>query len=242
MRIWGYCRVSTERQNMMRQERNIHMRYPEALMVRETYTGANLNRPEFEKLLKQVKPGETIVFDSVSRMSRDAAEGFALYEDLYRRGVELVFLKEPHINTATYRQALERQINVTIETGEAGADKLINGVVDLLNEYNLSLAKRQIELAFKQAEKEVKDLRQRTREGIETARRAGKQIGGHKPGVKLVHKKEAPVKELIKKHSKDFSGNLRDAEVMALINGTGGKLHVARNTFYKYKRELKEAV
>lgn len=242
MRIWGYCRVSTERQNMMRQERNIRTRYPEALMVREIYSGTNLARPEFEKLLKQIRPGDMIVFDSVSRMSRNAAEGFALYEDLYKRGVELVFLKEPHINTATYRKELERQISFDVETGDAATDELMNGILDSLNRYILSLAKKQIELAFEQSEKEVRDLRQRTREGIETARRAGKQIGGHKPGVKLVHKKEAPVKELIKKYSQDFSGNLRDAEVMALINGTGGKLHVARNTFYKYKRELKEAV
>lgn len=240
MKVWGYCRVSTERQSIERQARNIAMIYPDALMVRETYTGTTMSRPEFEKLLKHIKPGETIVFDSVSRMSRNAAEGFELYEDLYKRGVELVFLKEPHISTATYRKELERQINVTVQTGDKPTDELMKGIFDALNKYILSLAKRQIELAFAQSEKEVMDLRQRTREGIETARRAGKQIGGHKPGVKLVHKKEAPVKELIKKHSKDFEGNLRDPEVMALINGTG-KLHVARMTYYKYKRELKEA-
>lgn len=241
MKVWGYCRVSTERQNLRRQERNIRARFAEALMVREIYSGTNLARPEFEKLLKQIRPGDMIVFDSVSRMSRNAAEGFALYEDLYKRGVELVFLKEPHINTATYRKELERQISFDVETGDAPTDELMKGILDSLNRYILSLAKRQIELAFEQSEKEVRDLRQRTREGIETARRAGKQIGGHKPGVKVVHKKEAPVKELIKKHSKDFEGNLRDPEVMALINGTG-KLHVARMTYYKYKRELKEAV
>jgi len=241
MKVWGYCRVSTERQNLRRQERNIRARFAEALMVREIYSGTNLARPEFEKLLKQIRPGDMIVFDSVSRMSRNAAEGFALYEDLYKRGVELVFLKEPHINTATYRKELERQISFDVEIGDAATDELMKGILDSLNRYILSLAKKQIELAFEQSEKEVRDLRQRTREGIETARRAGKQIGGHKPGVKVVHKKEAPVKELIKKHSQDFAGNLKDAEVMALINGTG-KLHVARMTYYKYKRELKEAV
>ena len=33
-----------------------------------------------------------MVFDSVSRMSRNAEEGFALYEDLYHKGIRLVFL------------------------------------------------------------------------------------------------------------------------------------------------------
>ena len=239
-KVFGYCRVSTGRQSIERQARNIAMTYPDALMVRETYTGTTLSRPEFEKLLKNIKPEDTIVFDSVSRMSRNAAEGFELYEALYNRGVDLVFLKEPHISTATYRKELERQISVTVETGDKATDDLMRGILDALNKYILSLAKRQIELAFEQSEKEVMDLRQRTREGIETARRAGKQIGGHKPGVKMVIKKEAPVKELIKKHSKDFGGHNSDVEVMAIINATG-KLHVARNTFYKYKRELKTA-
>ena len=49
------------------------------------------------KLLKTVKSSDTIVFDSVSRMSRNASEGFALYQDLLEKNVELVFLKEPHM-------------------------------------------------------------------------------------------------------------------------------------------------
>lgn len=240
VRVFGYCRVSTEKQSIERQVRNITMTYPDALIVRETYKGTTLGRPEFEKLLKHIEAGDMIVFDSVSRMSRNAVEGFELYEALYGRGVELVFLKEPHINTSTYRRELERQINLTVETGDKATDDLMRGILDALNRYILSLARRQIELAFAQSEKEVMDLRQRTREGIETARRTGKQIGGHKAGVKMVIKKEAPVKELIKKYSKDFGGHNSDTEVIAIINGTG-KLHVARNTFYKYKRELKSA-
>ena len=35
-------------------------------------------------------------------MSRNADDGFKLYEQLYNKGVNLVFLKEPHINTETY--------------------------------------------------------------------------------------------------------------------------------------------
>ena len=93
-------------------------------------------------------------------------------------------------------------------------------------------AKEQIELAFAQAQKEVDDLHERTREGIQTARLNGKQIGG-KTGAKLNVKKAAPAKAIIKQHSKDFGGTLNDAECMKL---TG----LARNTYYKYKRELKE--
>ena len=79
--------------------------------------------------------------------------------------------------------------------------------------------------------KEVQDLHQRTKEGIETARLNGKQIG-QQQGAKLNVKKKAPAMDIIKQHSKDFNGTLKDTEVMKL---TG----LARNTYYKYKAELK---
>ena len=95
----------------------------------------------------------------------------------------------------------------------------------------MALAKEQIILAFAQAEKEVQDLHQRTKEGIETARLNGKQIG-QKAGIKLVTKKSIKAKEDIKKYSKDFNGSLADVDVMKLLG-------ISRNSFYKYKRELK---
>ncbi|MED9977913.1 MAG: recombinase family protein, partial [Faecalibacterium sp.] len=104
MSVYGYCRISTPQQNIERQVRNITAAYPTAHIVREVYTGtACRGRQELDKLLHCVQPGDTIVFDSVSRMSRSAEEGCALYETLYNRGVTLCFLKEPHINTDTYK-------------------------------------------------------------------------------------------------------------------------------------------
>ena len=97
--IFGYCRISTPQQSIERQARNILRAYPTAILYEEAYTGTKLDRPKFKVLLKRVKPGDTIIFDEVSRMSRNADEGFELYKELYDKGVELVFLKEPHINT-----------------------------------------------------------------------------------------------------------------------------------------------
>ena len=54
-----------------------------------------------------------MVFDSVSRMSRNAEEGFSLYEDLYNKGIQLVFLKEHHIDTETYKKALSGSVAMT---------------------------------------------------------------------------------------------------------------------------------
>lgn len=157
-------------------------------------------------------------------MSRNEEEGYKLYEELFNRGVELEFIKEPYINTTVYKKALTGGIELT----GTNVDLILEGV----NKYLLALAKEQINLAFTQAEKEVQDLRQRTREGIETARLNGKQIGLEK-GTKLITKKSVVAKEQIQKYSKDFNGTLKDTEVMKLIG-------VARNSYYKYKKELTE--
>lgn len=224
-KIYGYCRISTNKQSIERQIRNIKDLYEDVKIVEEVFTGTKVEgRKEFNKLLKVIKQGDTIVFDSVSRMSRNADEGFKLYEELFNRGIELEFIKEPHINTSTYKQALTGGIELTGTT----VDLILEGV----NKYLLALAKEQIKLAFIQSEKEVKDLQQRTKEGIETARLNGKQIGLEK-GTKLTTKKSVQAKEDIQKYSKDFLGTLKDAEVIKL---TG----ISRNSYYKYKKELVE--
>lgn len=105
--LYGYCRISKAKQSIDRQIRNIKAAYPEAFIVQEVFTRTRLDRPEWQKLLKKIHAGDTIVFDSVSRMSGNAIDGFAAYEELYNKGINLIFIKEPHINTATYKQALK---------------------------------------------------------------------------------------------------------------------------------------
>ena len=247
-KIYGYCRISTLKQNIERQIRNILKDFPDAIIIQETFSGAKFQgRRELEKLIRNIKAGDTIIFDSVSRMNRNADDGFALYELLYNQGVNLVFLKEPHINTDTYRKILQdKKISLNLNYGDEATDKLMQSIINALNDYILTLAKRQIQLAFIQSQKEIDDLHQRTREGIETARRNGKQIGQQRGRVLHIRKK-SPVQQLILKYSRNFNGSNSDREVIAIINSSfytdknneRRKLHVSHNTFYKYKAELK---
>lgn len=221
--IYGYCRISTNKQNIERQVRNILAAYPSAIIVKEVYTGTKFQgRKELDKILKTIRPNDTIVFDSVSRMSRNSDEGYTLYEELLNKGITLVFLKEPHINTDTYKKAISGSIAMT----GTNADYILEGV----NKFLLALAKEQIQLAFEQAQKEVDDLHQRTKEGIETARLNGKQIGLEK-GSKLTTKKSLAAKEVIRKHNKDFGGSLSNEDTWKLAG-------ISKMTFYKYKNEL----
>lgn len=234
-KTYGYCRISRKEQNIDRQERNIKALYPDAIIIKEAYTGTKVEgRKEFEKLIAKADSSTRIVFDSVSRMSRNAEEGFQLYKELFARGVELIFLKEPQIDTETYKSSMERQVSTAIDSGDSATNELITAITEAINRYTMRLAEQQIFLAFQQAGKEVEDLHQRTKEGIETARLAGKQIGAV-AGRKLNVKKSITAKEQILKYSKDFNGTLTDIEVMKLIG-------IANNTYYKYKRELKETL
>ena len=229
---YGYCRISTPKQNIDRQERNILEVYPAAHIIKEVYTGTKtIGRKEWNKLYKLVKQEAaagkeiTVIFDSVSRMSRNAEEGFALYEEMFSLGISLVFLKEPHINTDTYKNAIKTKVQMT----GTNADILLKAI----NEYLMTLAKEQIRIAFEQAEKEVLDLHQRTSEGIKTAKLNGKQIGRIK-GNKYTTKKEIAAKEIILKNSKDFNGTNTDSEVIKIAG-------ISRNSYYKYKAELRQA-
>ena len=148
-----------------------------------------------------------------------------MYKELFNLGIELVFLKEQHISTSTYRTAISNSIELT---GNTIADIYIQATNTVL----MMLAEEQIRLAFIQSEKEVQDLRDRTREGIVTAKLNGKQVGRMK-GSRIQTKKSIECKRKIMKYSRKFNGTLADTDTIKLLN-------ISRNSFYKYCRELKE--
>lgn len=227
--IYGYARISTPSQSITRQVKNILAAYPTAKIYMEAYTGTTMNRPEWVKLMKHIQNGDVIVFDSVSRMARDADEGIEAYMNLLNMGVNLVFLKEPSINTETYKLALRDAVPMT------GGD--VDDILEGVNKYLRKLARAQIRIAFEQAQKEVDDLRQRTREGMQTAKEAG-HIAGRREGAKVQTKKAVDAKAQIAKHYNIFGGAYDVDHTMHELERNGVK--ISRNTFFKYVRELKE--
>lgn len=224
--IYGYCRVSTNRQVITRQVENILKVYPGARIYQEAYTGVTSDRQEWKKLKKLVSSGDILVFDSVSRMSRNAEEGIQEYFELYNRGVKLIFLKESYINSDVYTKAKEQQI--AAKTGNKITDILLAAIEEVLK----VIAVDQIEKAFEQSEKEALDIRTRTREGLRVKKSQG-VILGRRVGSKIQTKKSIKMKEKIKLLAKDFGGNLKDIQVIEVLK-------ISRNTYFKYKRELKE--
>ena len=241
MTVYGYCRVSTPRQSMDRQIQNIRAVYPEALIVTDEYTGTTLLRPGWIKLYKKLAPGDTVVFDQASRMSRDADEGFRVYQELFDRGVRMVFLRDHYIDSDMYATKLKQ---ADISTGKSYLDEGLKVIL-------MGLAKEQIRVAFERAEDEARDTRRKTSEGIRVKMRRNEELIfstgseeeakkhpdwrqiGQQRGAKLTTKKSLAAKEVIRRHSRAFGGGLWDSEVMKLAE-------ISRMTYYKYKKELRQ--
>ena len=228
--IYGYCRISTKKQSIDRQIRNIKNEYPSAIIITESFTGTKLDRPEWNKLKKKLKSGDTLIFDEVSRMSRNAIEGFELYQELFNENVNLIFLKEPYMNTDSYKESMQGIFNAEIQSGDAATDDLVNSIMAAINRFIMNKVEKDIQKAFEQAQKEVDYLHQRTKEGIETARLNGKRIGLEK-GSKLTTKKSIEAKKQILKYNKFFNGTLTNRDTWKLIG-------ISKTSFYKYKQEL----
>lgn len=225
-KIIGYTRVSTKKQKgLERQKENILAMYPNAIIKEEMYTGTTIARPIFQEVVKGLKQDDTLVVDDVSRFARNAAEGIEVYKMLYERGVNIVFLKDPTINTENYRKVAQIALTGT------NVDAILKGI----NEYLMLLAEEQFRKAFEAAEQEVERIHQRTKEGIENARKKGKRIGRPFGKMEIEHDKQKNAKEVILKHYKCFDGSLTSDEVCKLAN-------VSRKTFFKYVRELKKVV
>lgn len=228
---YAYARISRKTQKIERQIENLTKAYPDARIYQEAYTGTKTEgRKEFKRMLAAVKPGDTIIFDSVSRMSRNADDGIKLYMELYDKDVNLVFLKESYINTDVYKDSIQQTIAAT-------GNEIADIYIEATNKVIKLLAEQQIRKAFEQAEKEVQDLHERTKEGIREAKRKGKQVG-RVTGMTVTTKKSLEAKRLMREYSRDFGGTLNDIDTMTQIRARVGTL--SRNSYYKYKKELFE--
>jgi DNA invertase Pin-like site-specific DNA recombinase len=89
MSIYAYARVSTKEQNLAQQLQELDKYNPD-FQVSETFTGTTTDRPKFQKLLSDLKKGDTLVVREVSRLGRKTAEVLMLVDSFKDKGVKLV--------------------------------------------------------------------------------------------------------------------------------------------------------
>lgn len=231
----GYARVSTPKQKLERQIANLKTAYPGIVIIAEVYTGSTDNRPKWTKLMRQCRAGVVgkLVFDEVSRFSRNAEEAVKEYKELYELGIELEFLKEPHINSSIYRQASERRIDISTDSMDEDTANLIKTVIEGLNDYLLAVAEKQIYLAFEHAQNERELLSKRTSEGLKQAKLMGSKVGRQK-GDKIITRKQKRAVRIIRKKYELFDGGyLTATECYKACN-------VSKSTFYRYLQQMQE--
>ncbi|UYX55907.1 recombinase family protein (plasmid) [Bacillus thuringiensis] len=156
---FGYVRVSSKDQNEERQIVNmINIGINERDIFIDKQSGKNMDRDNYQTMKKMARTGDTIVFDSLTRLGRtmiDILEEFRYYEE---NKINLQFLKEPFINVTYNDNATNNVIQSAIQKATAT-----------------------ILSAF--AEKERMDTKQRQAEGIALAQAQGKHLG--RPRIKI---------------------------------------------------------
>lgn len=229
MKVYGYARVSTEKQVLKRQLTAIKERYPDAVIYSEKFTGKTTEgREKWNKLLSVVEAGDVIIFDSVSRMSRSAEDGVRDYMMLYERGVSLEFIQNPSVNTEVFRKAMEQSITIS-RTGGA-VDVLLEGIEKGLNEYFKLLAAEQVRIAYLEGQHEIEERSHNISKALAERKRDGVTLGRPK-GSKQETEKSRKAKTEIKRLSASFDGSNNDTEVCAILG-------ISRNSLKKYRTEM----
>ena len=94
----GYIRVSTEGQNLDRQEDSIAPITD--VLFRDKASGKDTNRPELQKMLGYIREGDVLYVESISRLARSTRDLLRIVDELRGKKVGLVSLKE-NIDTET---------------------------------------------------------------------------------------------------------------------------------------------
>jgi len=95
----GYARVSSRDQNLDSQLDLLKAAGCERVFE-DKVSGVKESRPEWDRLLEFLRPGDTIVVAELSRMTRSLMHLLALVKEFEKKGVQIVSLRE-HIDTST---------------------------------------------------------------------------------------------------------------------------------------------
>lgn len=96
----GYARVSKNDQNLDRQIDELQ-RYGCQRIFEEKITGSNIDRPELNHLLDQLRKDDIIIITELARMSRSVKDLFALVDIIQDKGANLKSLRESWVDTTT---------------------------------------------------------------------------------------------------------------------------------------------
>ena len=89
--IYGYARVSTTGQDLSSQINSLKEQGCKKI-YQEKFTGTTQKRPEFEKLLAEIRSGDTLVVTKLDRFARSTKDALEIIEDLFYREIRVYIL------------------------------------------------------------------------------------------------------------------------------------------------------
>lgn len=102
---FGYCSSGCTRPQFEKQINNINKKYPNAIIIKEVYSQTDTDRTELSKLLAQLEKDDTLIVNSMDRLDRNPQKLLTYYKDMAGKGVKLIFLNQPYMNTELYQTA-----------------------------------------------------------------------------------------------------------------------------------------
>lgn len=230
-----YVRVSTKMQSVERQISSLKKICPSAIVIRDTFSGATMDRPGWKKLMDKVRKGMVtdIYMEEISRMARNKEEGFRQWMWLYENGVSLHFTKQSHVDTQSYKDAIKHSVAINLDNTDEATKELMDSIVSGINKYMVELAKQQIYNVFDEAQFEREMLSKRTSEGLHVAKLNGKRVG-RREGEQIITNKSVRAKKKIKELYTRYGGPLNATECIRVCN-------ISRDSFYTYVKQIDAA-
>lgn len=216
-KVVAYMRISTKeergKQKFTRQEQAIvrwckenSIEIPERRIYRDDASGKSFERPAWEELEQDIQEGDTVLFKDVYRFTRERDNGYKKYMELLNKGIELIFIDNPTLNTE-YIKSMQSSADRMKKENIIGGMTL-EFVIRLLLVTELDRAEKEREITVK-----------RITDGIKaSSKKSGREVG-------QLDKMSPELEEDIKKFLSD-----RSIKQVDLMN----KYNISRNTLKKY--------
>lgn len=201
-RNYAYLRVSSKEQNLYRQLdaiSGLDVHIDERDIYIDKQSGRDFNRPEWNALKRSIRAGDTLFIKSLDRLGRNKEGILQEWKWLTDNKINVVVLDMPLLDTRKYKD--------------------LDGIGELVT--NLVL-----QILSWLAEEERKNIKQRQREGIESAKIRGVKFG--RPSI-------PKPKNFITIYNQWKNGEITATKAMQILN-------LKRNTFYKFAREQEEKI
>ena len=149
--LYGYARVSTKEQCEDRQILALtRFSVKKENLYLDKLSGKDFNRPQYKKLMRKLRPGDTLAIPSIDRLGRD-------YEEIQNQW--RIITKEKHADIVVLDMPL-------LDTRKSGKDLTGTFIADLV-----------LQILSYVAQTEREKIRQRQKEGITAAQLRGVRFG-----------------------------------------------------------------